>query len=416
MKPTERFIRYCIISIALFLSPILDAQTLAKQFEIQAGSAVSSGGFCAPPGCEVISAEVSGKFSALISSSGITITDQTIMTRPDIGFQLPMQSGEINAVVSKIDFRFDGTYIDLWGSVDSRAFDGPLIEFKLTALLVSGPDAEDFDQRGFYQLRPDYRRCIAPLCGGVFVKKVNRRYTRCADGQLLKECYVAQVDTASLGFNPLSTGLSIGFDTALLVKGRILAKKYEGFGNLGVFQLRAAFRPASAAPAAGRFVGIQNNGIVCVTSPCFSFDQFVLNRKHVRSVSQFDLSRVDADPTDLDQAQQIIGAGDVLLAAGNNRQVNARAGNGVAFIATQFYLPIQPDIGLCPDGYEQRGAECVTPFGCAAPLLQLDSIAGAPMLDPDTGEWVASITSSCVKSCEPPAYSTGPGRCSLALP
>src|SRR5260370_7964329 len=46
----------------------------------------------------------------------------------------------------------------------------------------------------FYSLRRDLRRCVSPLCGGYFVKRVNMSSTRCANGRFMSECYVAGID------------------------------------------------------------------------------------------------------------------------------------------------------------------------------------------------------------------------------
>ena len=46
----------------------------------------------------------------------------------------------------------------------------------------------------YYTIRPDFRRCAPPLCGGFWVQAVNRKDTRCADGSLQEECYVAHLD------------------------------------------------------------------------------------------------------------------------------------------------------------------------------------------------------------------------------
>lgn len=72
---------------------------------------------------------------------------------------------------------------------------------------------------------------------------------------------------------------------------------------------------------------------------------------------------------------------------------------------------------VCDAGYSLVGDRCVTPnANCEAPLLELETIGGAAIVDPITGEITASITYSCVTSCDPPAGPSGPGRCLLALP
>ena len=35
----------------------------------------------------------------------------------------------------------------------------------------------------YYSVREDMRRCMSPLCGGYFVKRVNQSRTRCGNGR-----------------------------------------------------------------------------------------------------------------------------------------------------------------------------------------------------------------------------------------
>ena len=43
----------------------------------------------------------------------------------------------------------------------------------------------------YYLVRRDYRKCISPICGGYWLKALNARKTKCADGSIAEECYVA---------------------------------------------------------------------------------------------------------------------------------------------------------------------------------------------------------------------------------
>ena len=53
----------------------------------------------------------------------------------------------------------------------------------------------------YLRVRPDYRRCVSPLCGGSWVSRVNQRTTRCADGTWAAECYVAAIDWSATGLS-----------------------------------------------------------------------------------------------------------------------------------------------------------------------------------------------------------------------
>lgn len=203
-------------------------------------------------------------------------------------------------------------------------------ESGLTAPLADN----EFNPQGYYSFRPDLRKCVSPLCGGIFVKAVNRVLTRCVDGSLQAECYVATVSNKQ--------NLDIG--AAALLHGRIKAKIYEGFGNLGVFELKSAFSPATAAVGAGSFVGLENNGIVCITTPCFSVDQYLLNKTKLRVISGIDFTEVGASKELIAKAYAIMADGGVLLASGVNKQVAEVAGTGISFVANQFYLPIEPGV------------------------------------------------------------------------
>jgi hypothetical protein len=67
-------------------------------------------------------------------------------------------------------------------------------------------------------------------------------------------------------------------------------------------------------------------------------------------------------------------------------------------------------------GYEYKNGQCVTPYGCIAPELELKAYGGAAIVDPVTGEVSGTVTTSCVASCDAPAVSTEPGRCEVYYP
>src|SRR5688572_8716421 len=54
----------------------------------------------------------------------------------------------------------------------------------------------------FIVTRRDTRRCLYPICGGYFVRQVNRPLTRCANGTLQAECHVADLDFTRSGLSP----------------------------------------------------------------------------------------------------------------------------------------------------------------------------------------------------------------------
>ncbi len=305
-------------------------------FGVTEGSVTVTPAWCPVNPCVSTSAAMSGSFVAQITTTGdhILFSSSSIVTRPDVDFQLPADPNEdSNGVVRDIAFTFEGDAIKAKGVVDSRAFDGPLVEYQFVARTTTRSQV--------FTARPDYRKCVSPLCGGYFVKLVNQKLTRCADGSLQSECYVASV---VYGDGTINAGASsFANKTPFLLIGAILPKAYDGFGNLGLFVAKEAYRSATQNSASGSFYGVTNNGLMCITSPCFSYDEVLLNSANrITKLSDVNLEMSGASPDDISWAYQLMADGGSLYAAGRNQKYQGFAGTGVRLVAQQFYLPIKP--------------------------------------------------------------------------
>lgn len=214
----------------------------------------------------------------------------------------------------------------------------------LVAPLLAGPDpaladaagTPRFHPYGYFEVRQDLRRCVSPLCGGVWVRRLNAQMTRCADGAMQRECYLAELRDAPADL--LATRAQV------IIRGRLLAREYEGFGNLGEFAVSGAWRAATEALPGRKesrqvhYSGIEESGIVCITTPCESLGEYVLNSPRQRLLTDIDLSRVGADPALEEEALALIGGDGVVLMRGITRQLESNPGR--VFEARQFYLPV----------------------------------------------------------------------------
>ncbi len=201
----------------------------------------------------------------------------------------------------------------------------------------------DFPQWGYYTVRRDFRKCISPICGGFFIKQNNLKATPCADGVFRNECYVSSIDWSSLNVeNDQLAKVQSQTNSRLILRGNLVPEQFDGFGEFGKLKVKEAFLAATNAPAKGTFVALKDNGIVCVTTPCFSTDRLVLNKPNSSTVSSFDLSQVGATPAQIEAAEKAIN-NQGLIAVGRTNQlgdVDAINGGGVNFVATQFYLKV----------------------------------------------------------------------------
>jgi len=135
----------------------------------------------------------------------------------------------------------------------------------------------------FYKIRPDYRRCVSPLCGGSWVSRLNQSKTKCADGSWAAECYVAEIDWSSAGL----TQEDAAGASSLLFRGSIGFKTYDSFGNLGVLKATEVWSSPILEAPVGSFYRVKDTGIRCFRAPCLNLASDRLNSTSSRMISEF---------------------------------------------------------------------------------------------------------------------------------
>lgn len=184
----------------------------------------------------------------------------------------------------------------------------------------------------YWFVRPDLRMCPSPLCGGGWVRRVNQGSTRCADGQMRHECYVAS--TPGIPGKAWS-----GRAGTVLGRGALGPARIDGFPGLGMLSVTAAWRPAGARPPRGVTYRVRDNGTRCVTTPCFSLTATALGTGRARTLSTLDLDPVGAAGADLGGVSRTL-AGQGALVTGTIVAVPdaGPAGTGRALRATQLWV------------------------------------------------------------------------------
>lgn len=226
---------------------------------------------------------------------------------------------------------------------------------QVSAQKISAPETTDsvavtvknqeFPQWGYYTIRRDFRRCASPICGGYFIKLVNLKATPCVNGVFREECYVSAIDWSSLKVSAYQLVKIPNDDgSRVILRGNIVPVTFPGFGELGNLRVKEALYATTDAPLKGTFVGLKDNGIRCITTPCFSTNQLVLNKPNISQVSSIDLSQTGAKPEQIDAAtSEIFGQG--LIAVGKTEVVDNLdpTKRDTKFVATQFYLRVKPN-------------------------------------------------------------------------
>ncbi len=240
------------------------------------------------------------------------------------------------------------------GSIGSDSSSGDDLQFSgsdVTQQIIAAHGVDDSLSKlpdptveySYVRVRRDLRKCASPLCGGFFVSALNKRALRCIDGSLSESCYVAEIDWSKTS---LSSSQIIELENApagqVIVFGQI--RPFVDLHNvkrdtLGVLTAGRVWLAATDAEPKGYFFRVEDLGIRCFTTPCFSMQAFFLNWHKSVTISALDLKGVGASDDQVMEAWKAMADGR-LLVTGTLKTTTERQGR--ALTASKFYLPIDP--------------------------------------------------------------------------
>lgn len=176
--------------------------------------------------------------------------------------------------------------------------------------VAPAPNEDADDEDGYFAVHADTRTCPAPICGGVWVSRVNRERTLCPNGQAQSRCYVADVSFASLGLTAATEADLRSSVGRLLVRGRMtpIALAEGTFGLLNASEVWRA--ESSRELRGGTFFLVTAEA--CENLPCPSMTAKKLNSTHYpQRVVGFDVGEDDAQTKVLERvsAQGLVVAG-----------------------------------------------------------------------------------------------------------
>ncbi|XXY51104.1 DUF6748 domain-containing protein [Sorangium sp. So ce269] len=196
----------------------------------------------------------------------------------------------------------------------------------------------------FIVTHPDYRRCIAPICGGHFVARVNTSLTRCADGTWQEECHMFELDLSGLGLDPSTEAkakAAFGAGVAL-VRGELKQVELDDLRSRPADVLVASeiWLGATGNTPKGHFSRVDDTGVACVTYPCPVFSEHGLNTNLSGPLDSVDLSASGAAPPQVTSGMSELHTTG-LLVAGQHAVVTGPAGSMNRLDAAEFYLRVK---------------------------------------------------------------------------
>ncbi len=190
----------------------------------------------------------------------------------------------------------------------------------------------------FIVTRPDYRKCMYPYCGGYFVRRVNRLFTRCADGHWRGECHAVDVDFSALG---LSEQAANDFRSGTFGARKGLVRgELEVIDGAHTLVASEAWVGESQSKPYGGIWRVNDSGIVCITYPCVSFTETLLNHGYKRQIHSVNLAASGADTDSVNNGYQEL-ADDGILVAGLHWKTWGPAGWGIDLRASEFYTRLE---------------------------------------------------------------------------
>ena len=197
----------------------------------------------------------------------------------------------------------------------------------------------------FVVTRHDARKCISPICGGFFVKRVNAATTLCADGSQQAECYVSSITLSGIGLSTQEESELRGAVESgkALVKARMYKQKFNG-NVLGVIKASEGWLGATGSAPDGTFYRVADNGLRCVKAPCPSQTAYALNGGDDHNVIKVNLAgtATPAGQDALDRAAASLATTDGILIAGGIALPKClpTANCGPFATASEFYLRV----------------------------------------------------------------------------
>lgn len=194
--------------------------------------------------------------------------------------------------------------------------------------------------------RADMRKCLSPVCGGFYVKAINQSKTQCADGKFRAECYVSELYDQALVWDPdTQTSVSSLFQQEhAIVSGQLLNTPFREMAvpKLAVSQVwQSASDKRNPRSPMQAYYWLKDNGIRCITTPCFNLDVRVLNsQKLATRIASFDLSATGVSQKVQNAALEKLGS-DGLIIAGRVKTIKQSAKvkqSSKQIVADAFYV------------------------------------------------------------------------------
>lgn len=198
-----------------------------------------------------------------------------------------------------------------------------------------------------YSVKPDYRKCAFPACGGWFLTPVNQYSLQLETDDeayqnsllLPNTIYVSEINYRALGLTPLQTKeLEINLRSGQgLLAGVISSPTVSPAPATKILIAQSAWTSPTKNEPIGTYLKVSSSGIVCITTPCPYFTAQLINSTFSTNFHELTFEKADLDREQEARAWQAVSSGGLVL-TGIKYVSKGQVGTGTGISATKVFF------------------------------------------------------------------------------
>lgn len=198
-----------------------------------------------------------------------------------------------------------------------------------------------------YLVKPDYRKCAFPACGGWYLTPVNQYSLQLENDDeayqnsllLPNTIYVSTINYRALGLTPaqikeLEVSLRSGQG---LLAGTVSGPVISPAAATKTLIAQGAWTSPTKTEPVGTYLKVSSSGIVCITTPCPYFTAALINSTYVTNFHELTFEKADLDREQEARAWQAVSSGGLVL-TGVRYVSQGQVGTGTGISASKVFF------------------------------------------------------------------------------
>lgn len=206
-------------------------------------------------------------------------------------------------------------------------------------------DSAADDAHAYFEVTTDLRRCPSPLCGGWFMRRLDRSTTTCHDGRHAGTCYTPVLDWSEADLSDdqraklldASSKDAVSEGVYAIARGRFEPTNTTPRPAMGRFVIGEAWVAEGVAVSAGVFVKLKDNGLRCFAAPCPNLTEKTLNTPRVADIAELDWTPSGLSDRQIEGLSAAMYGSEGILVAGYRYTVHDSGSTAKGRTATAAY-------------------------------------------------------------------------------